>query len=177
MFEVIHKFVIKSKLYSLLGALDMNYHSSICLFMYHRWPLNRIQNINFGNNTIFEASTILASVVSLESACLYLATQTSTKWLSGSILSWWFFVPLGMLFFYENTQRWMVHWYKGLQVYCSWDFERFFVLSYSSSLLACYLLPNPALFSCCSPIAPTFSVRHFLSVKLYCGIIHPCRIL
>ena len=34
------------------------------------------------------------------------------------------------------------------------------------------LAPNPACFSCCSPIVPTFRVGHFVSAKLYCGIIN-----
>ena len=39
------------------------------------------------------------------------------------------------------------------------------------------LLPNPALLSCCSPVMPAFGMGHFVSAKLYCGIIHPCCML
>ena len=48
----------------------------------------------------------------------------------------------------------------------------FIEVTWPSNSLACYLLPNHAHFSCCSLIAPTFSVGHFVSAKLYCGIIN-----
>ena len=48
----------------------------------------------------------------------------------------------------------------------------FIKLTWPSNSLACYLPPNHAHFSCCSLIAPTFSVGHFISAKLYCGIIN-----
>ena len=58
--------------------------------------------------------------------------------LSGSALSWCFSAPLGVLLVIKiPAQRWMVHCYKCLWVYCFWDLEKCFdIIIYCMPILS-----------------------------------------
>jgi len=77
---------------------------------------------------LFCAKTVMKEPHNFELAHLKMKTEEKHWWVSSSVLSRCFFCATIHVVGDENTWRWMVCQYKGLQVYCFWDFERFFVL-------------------------------------------------